>query len=95
MLTMGYSLTSAITAALAIGGKVAKSYSDIDAAQEERARGNGITLIFEYRTKERHYAHVDCPGHADYVKKYDYRCRTNGWSNLRLFLLLMVRASNT
>jgi elongation factor Tu len=64
------SLTAAITAVLAIGGKgVAKSYLDIDAAPEERARGITInTAHVEYETKERHYAHVDCPGHADYVK---------------------------
>ena len=64
------SLTAAITAVLAIGGKgVAKSYADIDAAPEERARGITInTAHVEYETKKRHYAHVDCPGHADYVK---------------------------
>ncbi len=63
-------LTAAITATLALDGEsVAKAYSDIDGAPEERARGITInTAHVEYQTKERHYAHVDCPGHADYVK---------------------------
>lgn len=64
------SLTAAITMVLAeAGGAQAKSYADIDAAPEEKARGITInTAHVEYETKERHYAHVDCPGHADYVK---------------------------
>jgi len=63
-------LTAAITATLALeGGADAKAYADIDGAPEERARGITInTAHVEYETKERHYAHVDCPGHADYVK---------------------------
>jgi len=63
-------LTAAITAVLAIaGGSSAKKYEDIDAAPEERARGITInTAHVEYETENRHYAHVDCPGHADYVK---------------------------
>jgi elongation factor Tu len=63
-------LTAAITATLAIDGNaVAKNYSDIDGAPEERARGITInTAHVEYETENRHYAHVDCPGHADYVK---------------------------
>jgi elongation factor Tu len=63
-------LTAAITATLALDGNaVAKDYSDIDGAPEERARGITInTAHVEYQTKDRHYAHVDCPGHADYVK---------------------------
>jgi elongation factor Tu len=63
-------LTAAITATLALGGTaVAKNYADIDAAPEERARGITInTAHVEYETDNRHYAHVDCPGHADYVK---------------------------
>ena len=63
-------LTAAITMVLAkSGGAVAKSYADIDAAPEEKARGITInTAHVEYETKNRHYAHVDCPGHADYVK---------------------------
>ena len=63
-------LTAAITMILAkSGGATAKSYADIDAAPEEKARGITInTAHVEYETKNRHYAHVDCPGHADYVK---------------------------
>jgi len=63
-------LTAAITATLALnGGAVAKAYGDIDGAPEERARGITInTAHVEYQTETRHYAHVDCPGHADYVK---------------------------
>ncbi|MDP3656634.1 MAG: elongation factor Tu, partial [Brevundimonas sp.] len=63
-------LTAAITMALAkaSGGK-AMNYADIDAAPEEKARGITInTAHVEYETAARHYAHVDCPGHADYVK---------------------------
>jgi elongation factor Tu len=63
-------LTAAITLALAaIGGAKARNYEDIDAAPEEKARGITInTAHVEYETGNRHYAHVDCPGHADYVK---------------------------
>ncbi len=63
-------LTAAITMVLAkSGGATVKSYADIDAAPEEKARGITInTAHVEYETKNRHYAHVDCPGHADYVK---------------------------
>src|SRR5512136_1659836 len=63
-------LTAAITMILAKkGGAKAMSYADIDAAPEEKARGITInTAHVEYETKNRHYAHVDCPGHADYVK---------------------------
>jgi len=64
------SLTAAITKVLAKrGGAEFKAYDQIDAAPEERARGITIsTAHVEYRTGKRHYAHVDCPGHADYVK---------------------------
>ena len=64
------SLTAAITSVLAEQGKAqAKGYADIDAAPEEKARGITInTAHVEYETDKRHYAHVDCPGHADYVK---------------------------
>lgn len=64
------SLTAAITKILAeSGGAVFKAYDQIDAAPEERARGITIsTAHVEYETANRHYAHVDCPGHADYVK---------------------------
>jgi elongation factor Tu len=63
-------LTAAITATLStLGNAVLKRYEDIDAAPEERARGITInTAHVEYETEGRHYAHVDCPGHADYVK---------------------------
>ena len=63
-------LTAAITATLStLGRAVLKKYEDIDAAPEERARGITInTAHVEYETENRHYAHVDCPGHADYVK---------------------------
>lgn len=63
-------LTAAITMALAASGSAkAKSYTDIDSAPEEKARGITInTAHVEYETEKRHYAHVDCPGHADYVK---------------------------
>ena len=63
-------LTAAITTVLAakFGGE-AKAYDQIDAAPEEKARGITInTAHVEYETKARHYAHVDCPGHADYIK---------------------------
>ncbi|MBB5738408.1 MULTISPECIES: elongation factor Tu [Brevundimonas] len=63
-------LTAAITMTLAkAGGAKAMNYADIDAAPEEKARGITInTAHVEYETANRHYAHVDCPGHADYVK---------------------------
>ncbi|NMF83876.1 elongation factor Tu [Nodosilinea sp. P-1105] len=63
-------LTAAITMALAAaGGAKARKYDEIDAAPEEKARGITInTAHVEYETDTRHYAHVDCPGHADYVK---------------------------
>jgi elongation factor Tu len=63
-------LTAAITMTLAaLGQATGKKYADIDAAPEEKARGITInTAHVEYETAERHYAHVDCPGHADYVK---------------------------
>ena len=63
-------LTAAITMVLAkSGGAKAMAYADIDAAPEEKARGITInTAHVEYETANRHYAHVDCPGHADYVK---------------------------
>ena len=63
-------LTAAITTVLSkLYGGEAKAYDQIDAAPEEKARGITInTAHVEYETKNRHYAHVDCPGHADYVK---------------------------
>jgi elongation factor Tu len=64
------SLTAAITKVLAEkGGAEFKAYDQIDSAPEEKARGITInTAHVEYETANRHYAHVDCPGHADYVK---------------------------
>src|SRR5579871_3715632 len=64
------SLTAAITKVLAEQGKAKyTAYDQIDAAPEEKARGITInTAHVEYETEKRHYAHVDCPGHADYVK---------------------------
>lgn len=63
-------LTAAITSYLSrINTTKAKSYSDIDSAPEEKARGITInTSHVEYETSLRHYAHIDCPGHADYIK---------------------------
>jgi len=63
-------LTAAISATLAISGETKlKKFDEIDAAPEEKARGITInTAHVEYETLNRHYAHVDCPGHADYVK---------------------------
>lgn len=63
-------LTAAITMALAVKGNAkGQKYDDIDSAPEERARGITInTAHVEYETENRHYAHVDCPGHSDYVK---------------------------
>ena len=62
-------LTAAMTSVLSRHGCTVKRYEDIDAAPEERARGITInTAHIEYETETRHYAHVDCPGHADYVK---------------------------
>ena len=64
------SLTAAITKVLAkTGGATFTAYDQIDKAPEEKARGITIsTAHVEYETQNRHYAHVDCPGHADYVK---------------------------
>jgi len=63
-------LTSAITKYLAAKGQAtAKAFDEIDAAPEEKARGITIAIAHvEYETAKRHYAHIDCPGHADYVK---------------------------
>ena len=63
-------LTAAITAVLArTGGATFRSFDSIDNAPEERERGITIaTAHVEYETAKRHYAHVDCPGHADYIK---------------------------
>jgi len=62
-------LTAAISATLAVYSGSKKDISLIDSAPEEKARGITInTAHVEYETETRHYAHVDCPGHADYVK---------------------------
>ena len=63
-------LTAAITKYLAFSGKAKfEAYDSIDKAPEEKARGITInTAHVEYETEKRHYAHVDCPGHADYIK---------------------------
>ena len=63
-------LTAAITKVLStVGGATATAYDEIDKAPEEKARGITInTAHVEYQTETRHYAHVDCPGHADYIK---------------------------
>ena len=78
-------LTAAITAVLAAQGQAAlKKFDEIDAAPEEKARGITIsTAHVEYETTARHYAHVDCPGHADYVKNMitGHRCSSDGWCN--------------
>ncbi|HLF07862.1 MAG TPA: GTP-binding protein, partial [Dehalococcoidia bacterium] len=64
------SLTAAITKVLAMQGQAEfRSFDSIDNAPEERARGITIAIAHvEYETTKRHYAHVDCPGHADYIK---------------------------
>src|SRR5690242_9679615 len=64
------SLTAAITKTLALKGQAqARSFASIDNAPEERERGITIAIAHvEYETDKRHYAHVDCPGHADYIK---------------------------
>ncbi len=63
-------LTAAITKTLALRGQAAaRSFDSIDNAPEERERGITIAIAHvEYETEARHYAHVDCPGHADYIK---------------------------
>jgi elongation factor Tu len=63
-------LTAAITKVLSMTGQAQKmDYADIDNAPEERARGITIAIRHvEYETASRHYAHVDCPGHRDYIK---------------------------
>jgi len=63
-------LTSAITMVLAKENKAQEmKYEDIDKAPEEKERGLTINIAhIEYETEKRHYAHIDCPGHADYIK---------------------------
>ena len=80
-------LTAAITMHQGAHGMAeVRSFDSIDNAPEERERGITIqTAHVEYETENRHYAHVDCPGHADYIKKYDYWCCSNGWCYLSCF----------
>ena len=78
-------LTAAITKVLSFKGQAQfRAYDSIDNAPEEKARGITIaTAHVEYETDNRHYAHVDCPGHADYVKKHDNRRSADGRSDTR------------
>jgi len=90
-------LTAAITKVLADKGfSEARSFDSIDSAPEEKERGITInTAHVEYSTATRHYAHVDCPGHADYVKKHGYRCCSNGRCNYSCCRYRWSDASNT
>merc|ERR1712138_113742 len=91
-------LTAAITKVLAEakGDGIVMNFEDIDNAPEERERGITInTAHVEYETETRHYAHVDCPGHADYVKKYDYGCSTDGRCYSGLFSSGWSNATNS
>ena len=84
-------LTAAITKVLAarVAGNEAENFEDIDKAPEERERGITIsTAHVEYETEKRHYAHVDCPGHADYVKNMITVLLR--WTVLSLLLLLLT-----
>ena len=73
-------LTAAITSTLAKKGlATAKGYAEIDNSPEEKERGITInTTHVEYQTDKRHYAHVDCPGHADYIKNMITGCGPDG-----------------
>ena len=85
-------LTAALTMVSASkhGGET-KAYDQIDNAPEERESGITIaTAHVEYESDARHYAHVDCPGHADYVKNMITGSGSNGWSHLGGVLLPMV-----
>jgi len=79
-------LTAAITKVLATLGKTQpKRYDEIDNAPEEKARGVTINVHHtEYETEKRHYAHIDCPGHVDYIKNMI----TGAAQMMVLFLLL-------
>lgn len=79
-------LTAAITKVLAAkGGAEFMDYANIDKAPEERERGITInTAHVEYQTDKRHYAHVDCPGHADYVKNMITGAAGIGYTTLRI-----------
>jgi len=97
--TVKPTLTAAITKVLNLNGEADfVDYANIDKAPEERERGITInTAHVEYETDKRHYAHVDCPGHADYVKNMITGAAQMDGAIL-LFLLLMVlchRQENT
>ena len=84
-------LTAAITKVLAdrVAGNSATDFENIDKAPEERERGITIsTAHVEYETEKRHYAHVDCPGHADYVK--NMTLVLHRWMVLSSLLLLLM-----
>ena len=69
-----------------MGWRFGSHLTSIDNAPEERERGITIaTSHVEYGSPERHYAHVDCPGHADYVKEHDHWCCTDGWRNIGMW----------
>ena len=85
-------LTAAITKVLSerVAGNTATDFANIDKAPEERERGITIsTAHVEYETEHRHYAHVDCPGHADYVKNMHHRLQLR-WMVLSSLLLLQM-----
>ncbi len=88
--------TAAISKVLSDLGLAKKvDFDKIDVAPEERERGITInTSHIEYETVKRHYAHVDCPGHADYVKKHDHRSSSNGWSYLSCISSRWTYATN-
>src|SRR5450756_1817104 len=90
-------LTAAITSVLCkLYGGEAKAYDQIDAAPEEKARGITInTAHVEYETKNRHYAHVDCPGHADYVKNMITGAAQMDGAILVVLSLIHLRAHET
>ena len=80
-------VTAAITHVLKLKGLTKKEVTveDLNAAPEEKARGLTISISHvEYESEKRHYAIIDCPGHADY-QKYDYRSCPDGWGNLGCF----------
>ena len=83
-------LTSSLTKVMGEKG-MAKfiSYDEVAKASESQGRRDPTKILtiaishVEYETDNRHYAHVDCPGHADYVQKHDHRGRANGWCHTR------------
>ena len=86
-------LTAAITKVLSerVAGNTATDFENIDKAPEERERGITIsTAHVEYETEKRHYAHVDCPGHADYVKNMITGAAQMDGAILLLLLLMVL-----